>query len=344
VSADQSSNAVALLATLLERQELAPAQMRGLMDDLVSGRCGEPEAAALLVALRMKGESAAELAAAVDALQQHMIPLDAAGIDALDTSGTGGDGHSTFNISTTAALLVAGAGVPVVKHGNRAVSGKCGSADVLARLGVTVEAGPDWARHCLREVGFAFCFAPHFHPALKNVAALRRRLGVRTIFNSLGPLLNPAATPFQLIGVGRPELLDLMAGALAQRGRCRRAFLVWGRDGQDEVSLAGPTVVREVCGSRVQALEWTPRDFGLPAGTLDGLRVQGIDDSVTLVRAVLEGQDGPARHSALANAAAALHVAGRAATLAEGVARAAEAIDSGRARKVLEQLVACRSV
>jgi len=334
---------VALLAALLECRELAAGQMRGLMDDLVSGRCGEPEAAALLIALRMKGETAAELAAAADALHRHMIPLDAAGIDALDTSGTGGDGNSTFNISTTAALIAAGAGVPVVKHGNRAVSGKCGSADLLDRLGVNIEAGPDWARHCLKELGFAFCFAPHFHPAWKNVAALRRRLGVRTIFNSLGPLLNPAATPFQMIGVGRPELLDLMAGALAHRGTCRRAFLVWGRDGQDEVSLAGATMVREVCGSTLRMLEWMPSDFGLPAGSLEGLRVDSVDDSAALVRAVLDGRDGPARHSALANAAAAIHVAGRAASLAEGVARAAEAIDSGRARKVLEQLIACRS-
>jgi anthranilate phosphoribosyltransferase len=315
--------------------------MRGLVDDLVSGCCGEAEAAALLIALRMKGESPAELAAAAAALQRHMVHLDAAGIEAVDTSGTGGDGHSTFNISTTAALIAAGAGVPVVKHGNRAVSGKCGSADVLARLGVTVEAGPNWARRCLQEVGFAFCFAPHFHPALKSVAALRRRLGVRTIFNCLGPLLNPAATPFQLIGVGRPELLDLMAGALAQLGRTRRAFLVWGRDGQDEVSLAGPTLVREVCGSTVRSLEWTPGDFGLPVGALAGLRVDGTDSSAALVRAVLEGQDGPARQSVLANAAAAIHVAGRSATLAEGVARAAEAIDSGRALRVLEKLIAC---
>jgi anthranilate phosphoribosyltransferase len=343
VPADQSTNAVALLAALLERRELAPVEVRGLMDDLVGGHCGEPEAAALLIALRMKGETAAELAAAAEALHRHMIPLDAAGIDALDTSGTGGDGQGTFNISTTAALIAAGAGVPVVKHGNRAVSGKCGSADLLARLGVNIEAGPDWARRCLKEVGFAFCFAPHFHPALKNVAALRRRLGVRTIFNSLGPLLNPAATPFQLIGVGRPELLDLIAGALARRGRCRRAFLVWGRDGQDEVSLAGPTMVREVSGSAVRALEWTPCDFGLPEGSLEGLRVDCIDDSAALVRAILDGKDGPARHSALANAAAAIHVAGKAATLAEGVACAAEAIDSGRARKVLERLVAFRS-
>lgn len=314
--------------------------MRGLMEDLIAGRTAEPEAAALLIALRMKGETADELAAAAAVLREHMIRLDTGGADALDTSGTGGDGSGTFNISTVAALIAAGAGVPVVKHGNRAVSGKCGSADVLARLGVTVESGPAWARKCLEVGGFAFCFAPHFHPALKNVATLRRRLGVRTVFNSLGPLANPAAAPFQLIGVGRPELLDLMAGALARLG-CRRAYLVWGRDGLDEVSLSGPTVVREVRGNTVKSLEWHPADFGLEPCDAGGLSADGAEQSAARIRSVLAGEDCSARRSSLANAAAALLAAERVGTLQEGVARAAEAIDSGRALAVLERLIAC---
>lgn len=314
--------------------------MGGLITDLIAGSCAEPEAAALLIALRMKGETAAELAAAAAVLREHMIRLETGGANVLDTSGTGGDGSGTFNISTVAALIAAGAGVPVVKHGNRAVSGKCGSADVLAGLGVTVEAGPAWARRCLEETGFAFCFAPHFHPALKNVAALRRRLGVRTIFNSLGPLANPAAAPYQLIGVGRPELLDLMAGALACLGT-KHALLVWGRDGLDEVSLSGPTSVREVRGNTVRSLEWTPADFGLAPCATQSLSASGVEESAARIRGVLAGEDGPPRRSALANAAAALLAAERVGTPAEGVACAAEALDSGKARAVLDRLVAC---
>lgn len=331
---------VELLSTLLERRDLTGAQMRGLMTELIAGRCAEPEAAALLVGLRMKGETADELAAAAAVLREHMVPLDTGGTDVLDTSGTGGDGSGTFNISTVAALIAGGAGVPVVKHGNRAVSGKCGSADVLAGLGLSVEAGPDWAKRCLERAGFAFCFAPHFHPALKQVAALRRRLGVRTLFNSLGPLANPARAPYQLIGVGRQELLDLMAGALSRLG-IRHAFLVWGRDGLDEVSLSGPTLVREVHGSTVRSLEWQPSDFGLAPCTAADLSADGVEQSAVRIRAVLDGQDGAPRRSALANAAAALLAAERVRSLKEGVACAAEAIDNGSARALLERLVEC---
>lgn len=314
--------------------------MRGLMEDLISARCTEAEAAALLIGLRMKGETCGEIASAAGVLREHMIRLDTGRTDALDTSGTGGDGSGTFNISTAAALVAAAAGVPVVKHGNRAVSSRSGSADVLAELGLCVEAGPAWAKCCLDRAGFAFLFAPHFHPALKNVAALRRRLGVRTLFNVLGPLANPAGAAYQLIGVGRPELLDLMAGALAQLGT-RRALLVWGRDGLDEVSLSGPTLVREVQQGSVTNREWTPDDFGLEPCTAEDLHADGPVASAARIRAVLDGVPGPAQRMVLANAAAALLAAERVQHLQEGVAKAAEAIASGRARQVLEQLVAC---
>ncbi|MBY0522756.1 MAG: anthranilate phosphoribosyltransferase [Gemmataceae bacterium] len=314
--------------------------MRDLLEAMIVGRCDETEAAALLVALRMKGETAAELGAAASALREHMVRLNTNGMDVLDTSGTGGDGSGTFNISTVAALVAAAAGVAVVKHGNRAVSSRSGSADVLADLGVAVEAGPAWSQRCLEQAGFAFCFAPHFHPALKHVAVLRRRLGVRTLFNSLGPLVNPASAPFHLMGVGRPELLDLMAGALTHIG-CRHALLVWGCDGLDEVTLSGPTMVREVRGTTVTSHEWTPVDFGLEPCTLDDLRADGPTASAMRIHAILEGESGPAQRIVLANAAAALLAAERVRTLREGVELARQAIESGRARQVLERLRAC---
>jgi anthranilate phosphoribosyltransferase len=326
-----------LLAGVIERREVGPASMRAFVEAIMTGRCGEAESAALLIALRMKGETAGEVATAATVLREHMVRLETGRDGVLDTSGTGGDGTGTFNISTATALVAAGAGVPVVKHGNRAVSGRTGSADVLAELGVAIEGDAAWTQKCLDEAGMAFCFAPHFHPALKHVAALRRRLGVRTLLNCLGPLANPAGAAFQLIGVGKPELLNPLSGALAQLGT-RRALLVWGKDGLDEVSLSGPTLVREVRNSTVTALEWTPRDFGLEPCALDDLRATDTRSSATTVLGVLDGQDGPARRVVLANAAAALLAAERVTTLADGVARADEALRSGRARRVLERL------
>lgn len=327
----------ALLATVIDRRDLGEAQVRAFVEAMMTGRCGESEAAALLVALRMKGESAAEVATAAAVLREHMVRLDTGREGVLDTSGTGGDGSGTFNISTATALVAAGAGVPVVKHGNRAVSGRTGSADVLAELGVAVEGDTTWTRRCLDSAGMAFCFAPHFHPALKHVAALRRRLGVRTLFNSLGPLANPAAAHYQLIGVGRPELLDTLAGALARLGT-RRALLVWGKDGLDEVTLSAPTLVREVRGHSVKTHVWTPRDFGLEPCSLDELVADDAKASAATVLGVLGGKEGAARRVVLANAAAALLAAEHVTTLAEGVARADEALQSGRARRVLDRL------
>jgi anthranilate phosphoribosyltransferase len=328
---------VECLTALLERRDLTDAQMGGLMRAMIAGQCGDAETAALLTALRMKGESAAEIAAAAWVLREHMVHLDAGREDVLDTCGTGGDGTTTFNISTTAALVIAAAGVPVVKHGNRAVSSRCGSADVLAALGVPVDADAAAARRCLEHAGIAFCFAPHFHPALRQLADLRRRLGVRTLFNCLGPLANPAGAPYQLLGVGRLEWLDPLAGALARLGT-RHAFLVHGRDGLDEVSLTGPTLVREVYRGQVTALEWNPSDFRLAPCALEELQVNGPEESAAAVRSILDGEQGPRTRIVIANAAAALLAAERVGTLGEGVARAAEAIASGRARAVLDRL------
>ena len=325
------------LPLLLERRDLPDALVRAAFTDLTAGTFDEAEAAALLIGLRLKGESAAEIAAAVAVLRGVMHTLECPVRPVLDTCGTGGDGSGTFNISTATALVVAAAGVPVVKHGNRSVSSRSGSADVLAALGVPVEAGPAWAQRALHSLGIAFCFAPHFHPALAKVGPLRRKLGVRTIFNLLGPLLNPGGAEHQLLGVGRPELLDPMAGALARLGT-HDALLVCGHDGLDEVSLSAPTMVRRVREGRVESFEWTPADFGLEPTRPDESKADGPVASAAMIRSVLSGADSPARRIVLANAAAALLITGRTGSLPAGVALAADAIDSGRARDTLEGL------
>jgi anthranilate phosphoribosyltransferase len=325
-----------IMATLVARRELTEDQMRAALEEMMQGKCGEAETAAFLVGLRMKGETCQEIAAAARVLRRHMIRWDPGGA-VLDTCGTGGDGSGTFNISTAAALVVAGAGVKVVKHGNRSMSSKSGSADVLAALGVTSDGSPDLARRQLENAGFAFCFAPHFHPALRHTAQVRRKLGIPTIFNCLGPLANPAGATHQLLGVSRPELGETMAGALAQLGDVR-ALVVCGKDGLDEVSLSGPTLVREVRGGEVREFEWTRATFGLEGATVKELAASDAKESAAIIERLLEGQDGPAARMTLANAAAALLLAGKAGTPLEGVALARDAISSGKARKVLERL------
>jgi anthranilate phosphoribosyltransferase len=340
VTTNQPQGIAEALAVLVQRRDLDDEQIRAVMREMLTGRCGDVDAAALLIALRVKGETAAEIAGAAAVLREHMVRFETGRPDVLDTCGTGGDGTGTFNISTAAALVVAGVGVPVVKHGNRAVSSRSGSADVLTALGVRVEGDLVFARRCLDEAGLAFCFAPSFHPAVRHVMAVRRQLRVHTLFNCLGPLANPAGAPYQLLGVGRAELLDPMAGALA-RLHVKRALVVYGRDGLDEVSLSGPTLVREVRGSEVTAWEWTPSDFDLAPCSLTQLRVDGPEESAAILRDLLDGREGPAARVVLANAAAALVAAERVASPAQGVPLAAAAVSSGRARQVLDRLVAC---
>lgn len=330
---------VPTLTALLERRDLTPMHMCQLMHDIFNGACGELETAAVLVALHMKGETPDELASAAAVMREYCVPLAAGREDVLDTCGTGGDNASTFNISTATALVAAGAGVPVVKHGNRAISSRSGSADVLSALGVRVELDALAARACLERTGMTFCLAPMFHPRMRHVGVVRQRLGVRTLFNCLGPLANPAGAAYQLLGVGRPEWLDRLAAALSRLG-VRRALLVCGRDGLDEVSLSAPTLVREVTNGVVSECEWTPEDFGLAPCRMEELRVEGPKESAQVIRAVLAGAEGPARRIVLANTAAALLAAERVETLPEGVDQAAEAISSGRAAAVLDDLIA----
>lgn len=326
-----------LFPLLLSGHDLAPGRVTEAVRDLVAGRVDDARAAAFLTALRMKGETAAEIAAAALVLREQMVRLVPVSGPVLDTCGTGGDESGTFNISTAAALVAAGAGVAVVKHGNRAVSSRSGSADVLRELGVPIEGGPEWSQRCLDRAGFGFCFAPHFHRGMAHVASLRRRLGVRTIFNLVGPLANPAGAPYQLLGVGKPDLLDPLAGAVAHLGT-RQAVLVCSLDGLDEVSLAAPTMVRVVRGDGYETREWVPEEFGLAPVAIRAIRAAGPAESAAVIRGVLDGEDGPARRIVLANAAAGLWAAEAVRTLREGVERADAALKSGHARAVLDGL------
>lgn len=332
-----------VLTRLMDGRQLTAEEMVRCVRSMVDGRWDDLDTSAFLVCLRMKGETAADLAAAAGAVRERMVRLETGRDDVLDTCGTGGDGRGSFNISTATALVAAGCGIPVVKHGNRASSGASGSADVLEILGLRVGGGCAAARRSLDSAGMAFCFAPDFHPALRQVANIRRRLGVRTLFNMLGPLTNPAAAPYQLIGVGRVEWLDCMAHAAALLG-LRHGYVVCGHDGLDEITLAGATLVREVREGQMRALEWMPADFGLrPCGPGD-LHADGPAASAEIIRRILDGQDGPATRVVLANAAAALLAAGRVSSLREGVELAESALRLGRPKEVLARLVACSAV
>ena len=321
---------------LVEGSDLSREQVTTAMGRLIDGEFELWQAAAFLTALRMKGETGEEIAHAAGVLRERMVRLPTDGVPVLDTCGTGGDGSGTFNISTAVALAVAASGVPVVKHGNRSVTSRSGSSDVLRELGLPIDAGTDWAAGCLKRHGFAFCFAPHFHPAMANVAHLRRKLGVRTLFNLLGPLCNPALAEYQLLGVGKMDLLDRFATAAGRL--TKRALLVHGTDGLDEVSLSAPTQALLVENGEIERFTWTPDDFGLEPVRTDDLAVDGPAASAAVIRAVFAGEPGNPRRVVLANGAAALFAAGRVGSPGAGVELIAEAIDSGKATRLLAAL------
>jgi anthranilate phosphoribosyltransferase len=266
-----------------------------------------------------------------------MTPIRSRHDKLLDTCGTGGGGSTIFNVSTTAALVISAAGVPVAKHGNRSVTSKSGSADVLNSLGVNIAASVPQVERCLDELGICFCFAPLMHPAMKHVAAVRKQLGMRTIFNLLGPLANPAGATFQLLGVGLPELRPLIASALRRLGT-ERALVVSGRDGLGEITLADVTDVTQIESDREAELTWSPEDFGLQRASLEEVHVSGPEESAALVRGVLAGESGPARDLVVLNAAAGLLAAGRSISTREAAALATEAIDRGAAAELLRRL------
>jgi anthranilate phosphoribosyltransferase len=319
--------------------DLSREAMTEAMDLIMDGRCTEEEIARFLAGLHHKGETVAEVAGAAVALRGKMTLIRTSRTVFVDTCGTGGDQAGTFNISTAAALVAAAAGVAVAKHGNRAATSRSGSADALSALGVNVEADVPIVERCLDELGICFCFAPLLHAAMKHVAAVRKKLGTPTIFNIVGPLVNPAGAPYQLLGVGEPRLRRLLAEAQALLGS-RRSLVVHGVDGLDEVTLTGPTEVTEAAGGQVREFQWTPADFGLPTIGLATILVSGPDQSAAIIRQVLGGRRGPARDIVVANAAAALWTVNRHHSSAVCAEQAAEAIDSGAARDLLARLVA----
>jgi anthranilate phosphoribosyltransferase len=323
------------------RQDLGAAEAEEAMGAILSGAASVAQMAAFLVALRMKGETAAELVGFARAMRRRAsrLPLAPSGEPLLDTCGTGGDGLGTFNISTIAALVAAGTGVKVAKHGNRSISSACGSADVLERLGVKIAQEPEQAARAIREVGIGFLFAPAYHPAMKHAQPARLELKMRTVFNLLGPLTNPARATAQLVGAPSEHAAELMAQALAALG-LERGFVVHGSDGLDEITTTGPTVIYEIREGGVERGSVSPGDFGVATAAPEDLKGGDAEANAELARAVLSGALGPRRDIVLVNAAAALVAAGKAQGFLEGMRLAAQSIDSGAAARKLEHLAA----
>ena len=327
-----------IIDRLAGREDLSVEEAAALLDEIMGGRASEAETAAALIALRTKGETVEEVVGLASTMRRLATPVETGVEDLLDTAGTGGGG-STYNISTTAALIAAGAGCPVAKHGNRSATSPSGSADVLEALGVGIDLSPEEVARSIAEVGFGFMFAPAHHGATRYVVPVRRALGVRTIFNVLGPLTNPAGANRQLIGVADPAFVELVAAALARLG-ARRALIVSSLDGLDEMSTSANTRVVEVRETGLRAYEVSPEDVGLRRSPLSAVAGGSPQANAEVVRRVLAGEPGPHRDIAVLNAGAAIYVGADEGTLEEGVRAAEAAIDDGRAAAVLERLVA----
>ena len=326
------------LQKLMHRQNLSEAETSEAFDTIMDGQATPAQLGAFLTALRMKGETIAEIAGAARAMRRHAVFVDPRGRAVVDTCGTGGDSLGTFNISTTAAFVVAGAGVPVAKHGNRAMTSKCGSADVLAELGVNLDAPPEVMEESLHEVGIGFLFAQRLHPAMKHAAGPRRELGVRTIFNMLGPLTNPAGAKCQVLGVFAPELTEVFADVLRRLGSTR-VFVVHGHDGMDEITATTTTRISELRNGTVRTYDFDPlpliESYATPMDLAGGDPAQNAQ----ILREVLSGAPGPRRAIVCLNAAAGIVAGGGAADLREGFAAAERSIDGGKALKALEGLI-----
>jgi anthranilate phosphoribosyltransferase len=345
-------------------ESLTRPEARAVMAEVLTGNCTDAQIAALLIALRMKGETVEEIVGFAEAIRSAAAPLpidrsnaadalvSGTGRDALaedpdtdsliDTSGTGGDASGTFNISTATALVTAGAGVRVAKHGNRSISSKCGSADVVEALGVNIQLTPERAAQCLREVGICFLYAPNLHPAMKQVQGIRRELRMRTLFNLLGPLTNPAQASGQVVGVYSLELVEKLAEALSMLG-LRRALVVHGHDGLDEITITGMTRIAEAREGVVRSYEIEPDEFGIKRGTMEDLSGGDATQNAAIIREVLRGKKSPRRDVVLLNAAAALVAAGRADHIGQAVPIAEQSIDSGAASRKLDALIAFTS-
>jgi anthranilate phosphoribosyltransferase len=326
---------IQFLSRLVRAEDLTEADAGAAMDLIMNDEATPSQIAGFMVALRVKGESVEEITGLARAMRAHAVPVRVSG-DLLDVVGTGGDGLATFNVSTVAAIVAAACGARVAKHGNRAASSRCGSADVLEALGVRIDLGPDGVTRCIGEVGIGFMFAPLYHPSFRFAALPRRELGVRTVFNILGPLSNPAHASFQATGVADPALVGPVAEALSRLG-VRRALVFHGAGGMDELSTGGPSSVVEILDGCRSDYQLDPADLGLRPASVEQLRGGDAADNAAIARELLAGDRGPRRDVVLLNAAAALRAAGRAPTWQEGIGAAAEAIDSGRAQQVLER-------
>ena len=322
------------ISKLVKGQHLSEPEAGQAMELILSGDATPSQIAGFVIALRIKGETAEEIAGLASALRAKATPLEVDGKDLLDTCGTGGDALGTFNISTLAAIVATACGARVAKHGNRAASSLCGSADVLEALGVKIDLAPDGAARCLEEVGIAFLFAPIYHQGFRFAAVPRRELGVRTVFNILGPLCNPAGARRQALGVADPALAGRMADVLIRLG-VEHALVFHGADGMDELTTTGPSRVIEVEDGRQHEYILEPQELGLPVAPLAAMRGGGPEENAAIAREVLAGEKGPRRDVVLLNSAAALRAAGLAADFKEGIGLAGEAIDSGRAGEVL---------
>jgi len=325
------------LEQVLSGDGLSRTEAHDAMAEIMAGNASEAQIAAFLVALRAKGETAEEMTGFVDAMAEAAITVD---IDepVTDSVGTGGDRSNTFNISTTAALIAAGAGVKIAKHGNRAASSETGSADLLEALGIDLEMSPERTGEMITTVGFGFFFAPQYHPAMRYAGPVRRSLGLRTVFNFLGPLTNPAGATRLAVGTSDSEMAAVMIEVLKNRG-AEAAFVFHGRDGLDELTTTGPSTIYRLKQGEISLAEFTPEDFGVPRASLDDLRGGDIATNVGITNAILDGETGPQRDIALVNAAAAIVVAGLADGFTEGIGLAADAVDSGDARVLLDRAV-----
>jgi len=330
------------LGKVVEGKDLDTDAVIGAFDVIMEGEATDAQIGAFLTALRLKGETEEEIAGAATALRSRCVRLpgvdDHGASDLVDTCGTGGDGAGTVNISTLAAIVAAGAGVRVAKHGNRSVSSRCGSADLLKELGVRIDVSPEVSSRCLKEAGFAFLFAPLYHPAMKSVAAARQEMGIRTLFNLIGPLCNPAGVRRQVMGVFSENLVEPIAGVLGRLG-CERAMVVASRDGLDEISVCAPTSVANLeKDGKIKMSTLTPEDLGIRTHGLDSLKGGDPEQNASLSLDLLRGAQGAVRDAVVVNAAAALVVAERAGDMGEGMRMAGHSIDSGKALEVLEKV------
>ncbi|AEQ51394.1 anthranilate phosphoribosyltransferase [Pelagibacterium halotolerans] len=326
------------LNRIADGKDLTGTEMRQVMDIIMSGEATASQTGAFLMGMRVKGETVGEIAAAVSIMRNKMVPVEAPE-DAIDIVGTGGDGAGTLNISTGASIVVAAAGVPVAKHGNRALSSKSGSAEALQKLGISLDLSPERISACIREAGIGFMFAPNHHPAMRHVGPTRAEMGVRTMFNLLGPQSNPAGVKRYLLGVFDNEWVEPVAAALLAN-QAQAAWVVHGDSGLDELSTTGPSFVSQIKNGNLTSFEVTPEDAGLPRAKLDDIVGGDPEHNAGELRKLLEGAKGAYRDIVLLNAAAAFIIADKVRTLPEGVAMGAEAIDSGKAKATLDKLIA----